>query len=81
MSEQQVILFVYRSNATSSIKVEVSPPSAKVEMPNSLLVIYNQLEGELGRTEHFIYDTQQHNKSARDVLPSLVQEYQSLLQA
>jgi hypothetical protein len=79
MSEQQVISFVRRNDATSSMEFEVSPPFAQVEMRNCLLVIYNQLEGDLGWMKRFICETQQHNKSGLNVLPSLVREYQSLL--
>jgi hypothetical protein len=80
ISEQQVILFVRRSDATSSMEVKVFPPSTQVEMPNWLVVIYNQLERDLGRMERFIRKTQRHKKAALDVLPSLVREYQSRLQ-
>jgi hypothetical protein len=58
MSEYQVIPFICLSDVTSSMEVEVSLPSAPVEMPNWSLVIYNQLEGQLGQIECFICETQ-----------------------
>jgi hypothetical protein len=77
-SNQQVVPFVRWVDAMVDIQPVCETP-VQVELPDWLVDLYRQIERELGRMEQFIRDSHAANQNAAEILPSLVEEYQTLL--